>query len=196
LNVDFPGVTWRGDSIDDIEILSEIPSPLVDLLSQINGFILYSGALHVRGASTAPDWHSLRAAWHGRQAFHRLYGSILSTDVPFAQDQFGDQFLIRNGTIIRLAAETGEIESIADNIGTFFDRVRADIVGFLNVGIDHPIQPGQLIVAYPPFCCKESGAGASLQPAPAREVISGHADFAKQLSRIPAGGRFTVRVVK
>ena len=44
------GITWRGESIDDVEILRELPPSLVRILSDTNGFILHDGALHVRGA--------------------------------------------------------------------------------------------------------------------------------------------------
>ena len=48
-----PSITWQGESIDDVEILRELPVSLVNLLREINGFILHQGALHVRGASLA-----------------------------------------------------------------------------------------------------------------------------------------------
>ena len=84
------------------------------ILSDANGFILHEGALHVRGVSFAPEWHSLRAAWRGPSAFHTLYESVLSTDIPFAQDQVGDQFLLRDGRVLRVSAETGEVDALAD----------------------------------------------------------------------------------
>src|SRR5688572_15464612 len=96
------GMTWQGESIDDVEILKEIPFELLQILSEANGFILHEGALHVRGACRTPEWHSLRNSWKGPNAFHVLYPSIKPTDIPFAQDQFGDQFLIREKSILRL----------------------------------------------------------------------------------------------
>src|SRR5687768_8884476 len=96
------GITWRGESNDDVEILRELPAGLVHVLSGTNGFILHNGALHVRGACLMPDWHSLRVAWRGPNALHILYDSVSSTDIPFAQDQVGDQFLIRETAVYRL----------------------------------------------------------------------------------------------
>jgi hypothetical protein len=194
--MDIPGITWRGESIDDVEIFRELPPQLRDVLSETNGFIIHKGALHVRGASLQPEWHSLRTAWQGEKAFQSLYDSIRATDVPFAQDQFGDQFLIRDGKIIRLLSETGEVQPFVQSLDVFFSRVRDDIEGFLNVRIDHPVEPGQLLLAYPPFCFEESRAGVSLTPTVAREVILFHLDLAKQLCNIPVGQRVRVRVTE
>lgn len=189
------GITWRGESIDDVELLPELPSELRSLLADINGFIVHHGALHVRGASIAPDWHSLRAAWRGPQAFSVLYPSVRQSDIPFAQDQVGDQFLWREGVVLRLASETGETEVVADSIGDFFRRVEQGIEDFLNIGLRHRIQPGQLLHAYPPFCFQESGAGASLRPLPASEVIRFHADLASHIRGLPDGAKVRFKLV-
>jgi hypothetical protein len=187
--MDIPGITWKGESIEDVEILRELPTDLLRVLSDTNGFILHEGAVHFRGACLAPEWHSLRAAWRGSNAFHTFYPDVRPSDIPFAQDQVGDQFLIREGVVLRLFAETGEVERLADGLQDFFSRLRSDVEGFLNVGLGHRMQPGQLLHAYPPFCFRESGAGASLAPLPASEVILFHADLARQIRDVPDGGR-------
>ena len=55
------GVTYQGPQERDDDLLTRLPGPLRSLLSQINGFILVGGALHVRGACELPAWHSLKA---------------------------------------------------------------------------------------------------------------------------------------
>ena len=191
-----PNITWKGESIEDVEILSELPADLVHVLTETNGFILHRGAVHVRGACLGPEWHSLRAAFHGPKAFHTLYEDVRPSDIPFAQDQVGDQFLIREGIVLRLFAETGEIERLSGSLHDFFSRVSSDIEGFLNVGLSHNMEPGQLLWAYPPFCFQQSGAGASLAPLPASEVILLHADLARQIRDVPDGGEVEFKVVR
>lgn len=66
------------------------------------------------------------------RAFHRLYPNIRAADIPFAQDQVGDQFLIRDGAVVRLAAESGDVEPLASSIEDFFQKVTEDIEGFLD----------------------------------------------------------------
>src|SRR5215208_1136534 len=186
--MDIPGITWKHESIEDVEMLPELPADLVRVLQDTNGFILYGGAVHVRGACFVPAWHSLRAAWRGPSAFHILYDNVRPSDIPFAEDQLGDQFLIREGVVLRLSAETGTIEPLADSLQDFFSGIGNDIEGFLNIGLSHTMQPGQLLHAYPPFCFQESAAGVSLKPLPAAEVILFHAELARQIRGVPDGG--------
>ena len=122
--MDIPGITWKGRSIADVEILPDLPPDLVRVLSQTNGFILHEGALHLRGASLVPEWHSLRAAWRGPKAFHVLYEDVEASDIPFAQDQTGNQFLIRQGSVLRLFAETGQTEPLAPKSSRFLHRTK------------------------------------------------------------------------
>jgi hypothetical protein len=188
------GTTWKGESIEDVEILRELPSCLISILSDTNGFILHEGAVHVRGACLTPEWHSLRAAWQGPKAFHSLYDDVRPSDIPFAQDQVGDQFLIRDGSVLRLSAETGEIERLADSIQDFFSRASSNIEGFLNVGLGYKMQPGQLFCAFPPFCVQQSGLAVNLTPQSASDVILFHADLARQIRDIPDGGRIEFKM--
>ncbi len=184
----FDGISWRGGPIDDTQLLAELPSELGGLLDELNGFILHEGALHVRGASLAPEWHSLRAAWKGPNALHRFYEELEPGDIPFAQDQLGDQFLLRQGMIIRLSAETGAVEPFAECLEDFLEELEEDIEELLDVGLDHPLKPGELLQANPPFCFQESEAGVQLDPKPADHVIRRHAELAKRIRGVPEGG--------
>ena len=192
--MELPGTTWKFERIDDLEILPELPVELVGILSKRNGFILYDGAFHVRGACLKPEWHSLRAALHGPMAFHILYDDVRATDIPFAEDQLGDQYLIREGFVVRLAAETGEIECLAENLEEFFFSLKDDFEGFLNVGLGHTLQPGQLLHAFPPFCFQQTDKSPSLKALPASEVILFHADLARRIKNVPDGGQVEIEL--
>lgn len=192
--MNIPGITWRGESIDDVELLRDLPADLVQVLDYANGFILHKGALHVRGASLLPEWHSIRGAWRGPNAFHTLYESVKLTDIPFAQDQVGDQFLIRDSRVVRLSGETGDIEPLASSLEDFFMRLSEDIQGFLNVGLGYTMQPGQLLFASPPFVLQEAGADALLKPMHAEEVILFHAHVARQIRDVPDGGEVEFKI--
>jgi len=113
-----------GSDITDTEILQELPEDFRQLLTQVNGCILFDGGFHVRGAVTSPEWHSLRKAWIGESSLHRLFPAVEESDVPFGQDCFGDQFLLRRGIVHQLQAEIGEVESVDMNLGTFLHSVQ------------------------------------------------------------------------
>lgn len=155
----------------------------------------------MRGACREPAWHSLREAWLGDDAFHRHYPDVHADDIPFAEDAVGDQWLLRDGQVLRLAAETGEVESLGVDLEGFFAAVEADPIETLGL---HPLlqfhqeggklQPGELINIYPPFCMKESGDGVSLRPVPARERHAFLWDMAAQLRDLPEGAGVEFRV--
>lgn len=182
------GITWRGPEIDDFEILQELPDSLVEGLRELNGFVLHGGALHVRGACAWPEWHSLDFAMRGKAAFHELYETVLPSDIPFAQDLYGDQFLLRDEQVWRLFAETGELESMAGNLEEFWDGVKSNFTTYLNVDAAE-LEPGQLLLAYPPFCFEEAGLTVELSTVPAAEAIQFHARLALQLKDIPEGAK-------
>ncbi|HJT77983.1 MAG TPA: hypothetical protein VJ739_12340, partial [Gemmataceae bacterium] len=187
-------VSFTGPRLDDEGSLDRLPPDLAGLLRQINGFILFHGGLHVRGACREPAWHSLRDAWEGEAAFHRLYPQVRPDDVPFAEDCMGDQFLLHDTQVWKLAAETGQVQSLGVRLGSFFERVEADPVEFLSL---HPLlrfrldggrlEPGQLLAAFPPFCIKESADGVRLAAISAGERRRFLADLAAQLRDVPEG---------
>jgi hypothetical protein len=65
------GLVYEGPPINDDRTLVRVPEALVELLRSTNGFIALRGGLHIRGACTAPAWHSLAAAWEGPHATHQ-----------------------------------------------------------------------------------------------------------------------------
>jgi hypothetical protein len=169
-------LSYSGPAIDDSETLGKLPKPLSDLLTETNGFIQFHGGFHVRGACMTPAWHSLREAWFGERAFHRLYPDVMPTDIPFAEDFLGDQFLIRDGDVWRLYGETGEMEPLEETFKVFMENVQDDpgeelglhaLLQFQRDG--GKLQPGQLLTADPPYCTEEAADGVELSAVPTEE---------------------------
>lgn len=113
----------------------------------------------------------------------------------------GDQFLLRDGSVMRLAAETGDLEALDIPLCGFLERACADPAGFLGAQplIQHlnevgELQPGMLLHAYPPYCTRESASGVSLRAIPALELIRAHAHFARQVANVPDGAQIRMRV--
>jgi hypothetical protein len=194
-------VTFTGPPVDDEEVLSRLPAPLAGLLRQINGFIQFHCGLHVRGACREPAWHSLRDAWLGEQAFHRLYPDVRAEDIPFAEDCLGDQFLLRDGQVCRLLAETGEMEPLGVSLAAFLRAAQADPIEYLDL---HPLlrfqqeggslEPGQLLATFPPFCVQASSGRRQLAAISADERRRFLADFAAQIQDVPDGGQIRFEV--
>jgi hypothetical protein len=194
-------VTFVGPPIDDHEILAKIPANLAGLLQQLNGFIQFHGGLHVRGACRQPSWHSLRDAWVGVHAFHSLYPAVHPEDVPFAEDCLGDQFLLCDERVHRLAAETGELQALNWSLAEFFHAVQADPIEFLSLEPllqfqrdGGELEPGQLLAAYPPFCTEQAADGVHLAVISADEHRRFLADFAAQIRDVPEGGKIVFKL--
>lgn len=192
---------YVGPPIDDPEILERLPAEYRELLARANGYTAYHGGLHVRGACRAPEWHALRGAWEGERALHRLFPAVLPDDVPFAEDALGDQYLLRGGTVHRLAGETGALVSLGVDLADFDAAVRADPVEYLRL---EPLEafraeggallPGQLLSVYPPYCVSTSAPGRSFKAIAAADRIAFLASLAAQLRDHPDGTAVTFEI--
>jgi hypothetical protein len=198
-----PGRTFTGPPIDDAELIAELPSELAGELGHVNGVVAFDGGLHVRGVCWAPAWHSLRRAWTGEGAFHHAYTSLTPEDVPFAEDCLGDQFVLRDGRVWRLLAETDELQPLDEDLGGFLAAVAAGPVELL--GLQPLLQfhrrggalaPGQLLQAYPPFATSEAADGVSLRAVAADEQHAFLAAFAKAVRDTDDGGQVNIQVVQ
>ena len=192
-------ITYQGPPVDDVELLGRVPESLAALLNSLNGFIQYGGGLHLRGACTAPDWHSLRRAWLGPKSISDIFSAVEETWIPFAEDCVGDQFLLRNKEVLRLSAETGELEEMGLSLGDFLKSASADPIDFLAMEPllqfqnDHGELPeGHLLHVYPPFCTEEAEQGVSLRAVPAWELHDFHSELAKALPK--DGGQIQVEI--
>jgi hypothetical protein len=200
MHLDLPHLIYSGPPIDDEPLLSRLPAELQSALRRRNGCVAYLGALHVRGACAAPAWHSLRSAMEGPAAFPALYPDVRETDLPFAEDAFGDQFLLRDGAVHRLEAEVGAVEPLAPSLDNFFSRLLTnpgDVLGFEPVDalamIGGKLEPGELVSVYPPFSLDSEGKGRSFRPIDALEQREWLADFARQIRDLPDGSTIQVR---
>jgi hypothetical protein len=183
--------SYAGSEITDTEILDRVPEDYCRLLHQTNGFILFDGGLHVRGAVSAPDWHSLRKVWLGDSALHKLFPAIKETDVPFAQDCLGDQFVLRAGIVHKLDGEIGDVESLAMSLETFLSHAQRNPIEFLSLqpllqfmSEGGKLKPGQLLSVYPPFITKESADRVSLKAISMYDRLGFLANFARQVAGI------------
>jgi hypothetical protein len=164
------GLTWSGPPIDDRGTLDALPADLRSLLESRNGFVAHQGGLHVRGACREPRWHSLGYWWRGDDALHRLFVAVRSTDIPFAQDALGNQFLLRDGEVHRLVAREGTLERLGMGLGGFLHAAEQDPEGFLSLAAlsrfgaeGGQLVPGQLL---------DEPDGGRARAVPAAELIA------------------------
>lgn len=194
MHLDLPHLLYSGPALDDPEILAQLPAGLAGALRLRNGCVAYLGGFHVRGACRAPAWHSLRHAWHGADALHHLFPEVEPSDVPFAEDAFGDQFLLREGAVVQLHGELGELSDAAESLEAFFTALAAGaeqvldyqpLLTFRQAGGE--LQPGQLLAAFPPFVLQADGSSRELRAVDALEQRRSLAHLARRLHGLPDG---------
>jgi len=145
--------------------------------------ILYSGGLQIRSKGAEEVILDITTFLSGELALSKLYPLIQADDYPIAQDCFGDQFLIRQNSVIKLMAETGDIEEYNCSWEQFLTWVDEAPEDKLDLPENLTLASGQLLFAYPPFCTKE-GNNAVIKSMDGIELIKFHADFARQINSI------------
>ncbi len=193
----FRFLAFEGPEIDDFKTLRRLPGPLRDILRVVNGFVAFNGGFHLRGACTEPSWHALSEVLGGELAMHKLFNPLRPGDVAFAQDALGDQFVLRGSRVLRLYAETAQIEDLKLDLDGFFEALQDDPLGFLDVQplstfLDEGgrLAPGQLIQAEPPFSLQDSNQPTRLSAVPARERLLALSALGRQMTLIPDAGLF------
>ena len=182
------GVIYQGPPVSDAATFGRLPLALRGFLLQCNGLVAYQGGLHVRGCCRTPAWHSLRAAWEGAAALHARYAAVRPTDVPFAEDYAGHQFLLRGEEVVFLDAETGETAYLCVGFEQFIAGIEKFprqalglelLVSYLRGG-GH-LRPGELLSVQPPQCVAAPGRQRTLRPQPTAERLAFLASFYQQI---------------
>ena len=199
--IDSKHVSWSGPSLDDIEILPRLPRAYTNFLASHNGFIAFGGGLHVRGAVTAPQWHSVRAALEGPDALHTLFEAITDSDVPFAQDALGDQYILRDDGVWRLEGEVGTLAPLELDLNGFLQAASKDPVEFLGLQPllnfqeqGGALAPGQLLSVYPPFVIATESPQRSYRAVAASDLVRMLAQFVRETRELPDGTRVRIKV--
>ena len=156
--MEFRSILYKGGQIEDFDTYKRLPKELQKFLKQINGIVAFSGGLYIYGCFKEPKWLSIGEIWN---ELHLKYEAISESDIPFAMDCLGDQYLLRMGTVVYLNGETGEVEGLGLSFNDFIKEALSDPVEFLSL---HPLlqfhnegnelKAGQLLNVYPPFCMK------------------------------------------
>lgn len=201
--MEFSDVTYSGPPVDDTEVLELLPADLRSMIEQENGFVAFRGGLHVRGACAVPSWHSLRGWWLGENSLADKYPLLRRGDIPFGQDAFGDQFLLREAKVWRLVAETGDLESLELSLVEFLSAAAADPFEFLALMAllefereGGALEPGQLLSVFPPFCVKSDSETRSYRAVSAEDRLAFLADLADQVANLRDGDIVRFKLVQ
>lgn len=112
-------VQAEGLSADDAPGL---PGAVVELLIRRNGFLALESALLVRPLGTPMDV----GVWNAPDGWRAGYGSLADGLFCFAENALGDQFALDGDQVVRMAAESGERESVANSIEGWAQAILED----------------------------------------------------------------------
>lgn len=171
------------------------------LLQRRNGGYFWGGALHVFGACDEPDFHSL-IAWNTPETWRELYGEDLEGLFFFAEDAFGDQFALdAQGHVLRLKAESGALEELADDFDQWVLIVVEATDELLGRGTfadwasqNGRLPPGSQLQAFPPYLFAEDPDMVQLEAVDAVENMQFHGAIAAQLAALPEGAAARIEI--
>ncbi|KAA9339366.1 SMI1/KNR4 family protein [Hymenobacter busanensis] len=193
-------VTYIGEPVSDSVTFKQLPIEMQGFLLHANGLVAYLGGLHIRGCCQEPKWHSLAEAWSGDTAFCKIYPNVKISDIPFAQDSMGNQFLLRKGIVWFLDTETGEVENLNVSFDMFIagvERFPGRALDLSNIGtfakLGARLMPGELLAVFPPACIKTNGDQFKLTRMPVATRLHSLADMYRQIRRLKPGQKITVR---
>ncbi|UOQ76749.1 SMI1/KNR4 family protein [Hymenobacter sp. 5516J-16] len=189
------GILYTGGELTDLVSFARLPSYLQTFLREQNGVVAYFGGLHIRGCVTGPPWHALAEAWQGETAFWRTYDEVTETDIPFAQDSVGNQFLLRGDAVLFLDTETGELADLEVDFKHFLfgaEKFPLDALGMEQLRAFQQgggvLKPGELLSLHPPVCIATSGNSKPTSKAvPVAARLTWLADFYRQIKDLPDG---------
>jgi hypothetical protein len=188
------GILFTGGELTDLVSFARLPSYLQTFLREQNGVVAYFGGLHIRGCVSEPSWHSLAAVWQGENAFWRTYDTVVETDIPFAQDCVGNQFLLRGDAVLFLDSETGELADLEVDFKHFLfgaEKFPLDALGMEPLRAFQQrggvLQPGQLLSLFPPLCIETAQQKPRVQPQNVAARLAWLADLYRQIKNLPDG---------
>lgn len=169
--MEFTGVTFTGKSIKDEQLIARFPADLQEFLQYSNGMVAFDGGITFKGVGQQPKWASIEAAMKGEFALHEQYSEIQQTDIPFAHDCLGINFLLRGEDVMRLDTENGHLEKIEDSLWDFINNCIDNPEDYLDLELlfdmlddGNILHPGELLHVNPPFSFEESEKGVEVAP--------------------------------
>lgn len=178
----------------------EREAELLELVTLRNGFFAFESALHVFPSGPAVAGWSLED-WNAAPAWKDAYGGLADGALFFAEDAFGGQFAIKDGTIARFDPETAEYAQMAEDLAGWCRALLDDFdfqTGYSLIAewqrTHGPIGLQERLVPRTPFVLGGDYAIDNLVALDAAEGMRLRGDLARQLKDLPDGARVVYRV--
>jgi hypothetical protein len=178
----------------------EREAELSELLTLRNGFFAFESALRVFPSGSAVAGRSLEE-WNAGPAWRDAYGGSADGALFFAEDAFGGQFAIKDGTIARFDPETAEYEQMAEDLAGWCRAILDDFefqTGYPLIAewqrTHGPIGLEERLLPKTPFVLGGEYVIDNLVALDAAEGMRLRGELARQLEDLPEGAHVVYRV--
>lgn len=181
-------------SMDAIEHLG-----LFDLLSKKNGFYAFESALHVFPAASGSQGLD---GWNSASGWRTDYHGLADGCFFFAEDAFGGQFCLFNGSVVSFDPETGERNPLASSIEEWAQHILDDYEVLTGYSLAHewqkengPIPAGKRLVPKVPFVLGGEFKTENLFLIEADQGMRSRANLAVQIMNLPEGAEVSFKLI-
>jgi hypothetical protein len=172
-----------------------------ELLAAHDGLIAWGGGLRCFGVTSRalPDIASWNSAVGWRSAYRTLADGLFA----FAEDVFGNQFCYEEQRVVRLQAETGDREFMAECLEHWAQAIVSDPDKELGLWLlrewvtaGNTVRPSQHLCPKLPFVTGGSFETSNLYVLDRHESMAFRGDLAWQIRDVPTGGKIRIRVTE
>lgn len=166
---------------------------LFNVLRQRNGFYAFEGALHIFPSNSSQSEMGI-SDWNHADLWRTSYKGLADNGVFFAEDIFGGQFCIKDGSIYIFDPETGSLEYLAADVESWAEVVLHDYEVLTGYPLAHqwqkrngPVRAGMRLLPKVPFVMGGDFSLDNLYIADAVEGMRLRADIADKIKNLPDG---------
>jgi hypothetical protein len=175
---------------------AEYGAELQGLLAARNGFFTFESALHVFPHGPSSGSLMTLESWNSPIVWKAAYEGMADQLLCFAEDIFGNQFVISEAGIVRFDLETGDADVVAGDIGEWVDLILSDYQKWTGYKLAHEWQvrhggldAGQRLAPKIPFVLGGQFDVSNLFAVNATEGVLLRANLAVQIRDLPDGAQ-------
>lgn len=174
---------------------------LAELLRKKNGFFAFEAALRVFPGGESVSSPSLDA-WNSPELWRHSYGALTNGMLFFAEDIFGTQFCIKDGTIYTFDPETAELTFLAEDFEGWAEAILADYDLYTGYSIAHEwqVRNGKLseldrLIPKIPFVLGGEFSVENLISMDGARTMRCRGNLARQIKELPDGAQIRFELI-
>lgn len=178
-------------STEAIDRLGEVGASLDEMIRQKNGFFCFESALRVFPSVTVEASWGL-ADWNSPDLWKIDYRGLADDVFCFAEDVFGQQFVVQRGEIGVFDTETAEVEIVGSSLEEWASKLLLDYKQMTGHGLAHdwqrqhgPLHPRHRLMSKTPFVLGGEYSLSNLVALDARHIMQNRGNLAHQIHSLP-----------